>query len=448
MLFLAQLNMPSAWGQVRYEPTMMYQGNLSDAGGLPLEGTRRLRFALYTAAETSTPIWRETHRDVAIEAGYFTAELGLMTPLPTGSPRTLFLGVTVDDDEELSPRLRIGVTWQAHWAARAAQADDVEGSHIHPASVSIGNALVIDEQGRWVGPAAATGVTIAGARISVDGELILILSNGAVITAGSVVGAPGQTGPQGEPGHPGAPGPVGPAFDSSADSDGDGFEDWIELMLNRDHIDASDVPEDLDQDGLPDRLRGPEGIPGTAAAQGAPGPQGPKGELGLRGEQGVPGLQGPKGDPGLVGPQGPQGPTGPQGDVGERGIQGPVGPEGPRGLQGEPGAPGVAGPIGSPGTDGSAANIGFGCVFVDVIGHCDQQQARCPSTRQYIVNLSCNHPLCAQNIITRQPGVVEFSVVAGIRLDGSISECDPDANTEGAVGTYTGRIMCCGLNDL
>ncbi len=429
-------------------PTMAYQGTLTDAGGMPINGTRNLRFALYASIDGDQVIWSETHRDVVIEEGHFTVNLGLLTPLPHGSSSTVYLGVRVGDDDELVPRLRVGVALQAQWAARAAQADDVEGAHIHPASVSIGQSLVIDEQGRWVGPAGATGVTVAGADISQAGELVITLTNGTILTAGSVVGAPGLMGPQGEQGPIGDAGPAGPGFDPSMDSDLDGYEDWLEIMLNRDPLDFTDQPEDANNDAIPDRLRGPQGIPGTAAAQGAPGPLGPKGDPGERGEQGVPGPQGPRGDEGPTGPQGPQGPMGPQGAPGERGVQGLVGPAGLQGIQGNQGAPGIAGPPGQPGANGTSANIGFGCVFVDVIGRCEEKEAFCPDPKQYIINLSCTHPLCSQSIVTRQPGHVQFSVIAGVEPDGTISDCDPDSAAELTAGVYTGRIMCCGLNDL
>ena len=94
-----------------------------------------------------------------------------------------------------------------------------------------------------------------------------------------------MAGPQGEPGIrdqrvPGIAGPVGPkgdpgaAFDENADTDLDGFADWLELMVGSN----PSQPADADDDNIPDVLVGPQGLKGDKGDAGDQGPQGLKGD--------------------------------------------------------------------------------------------------------------------------------------------------------------------------
>ena len=64
----------------------------------------------------------------------------------------LYLGVQIADEDEMSPRMRVGGAIRAQWAAVAAHAEDVRDEDIHPSSVSIGDREVINAAGQWVGP--------------------------------------------------------------------------------------------------------------------------------------------------------------------------------------------------------------------------------------------------------------------------------------------------------
>jgi len=88
--------------------SVTHQGRLFDAGGLPVDKTLPVVFTLYDAAEGGAITWSETH-DIPFDDGYFSASLGEDSPLDTtvfdGS--TLFLGIKVGDDPEMSPRARV-----------------------------------------------------------------------------------------------------------------------------------------------------------------------------------------------------------------------------------------------------------------------------------------------------------------------------------------------------
>ncbi len=68
-------------------------------------------------------------------------------------------------------------------------------------------------------------------------------------------GPQGEQGPQGLRGPVGAQGPQGPPADPqdlTRDTDGDGFEDWIEVAAGTDHTAAGSAPADANGDGIAD----------------------------------------------------------------------------------------------------------------------------------------------------------------------------------------------------
>lgn len=220
--------------------TLAYQGELRDMSMRPLTGLYQITFRLYDEQEQGTLLWEEIHPNVNVRDGRFDVMLGDLTPfsfeasLSPDSP--LYLSIAVEEDGELSPRLKLGgalktlVSEQATVASLADHALDVSGEHVHPAAISIGDQLIIDQEGKWVGepPIAPTelnslmqqdqdllenlaetlsiqhsdllrgeagldGVSINSAHIE-DGQLILEQSNGETINAGEVVGPQGIQG--------------------------------------------------------------------------------------------------------------------------------------------------------------------------------------------------------------------------------------------------------------
>ncbi|MFZ1754031.1 MAG: hypothetical protein WAU10_09815 [Caldilineaceae bacterium] len=94
--------------------TIAYQGRLADAGGNPLTSTLNMSFRLYNAATGGAPLWTEQwtgSNGVQVSDGLFNVMLGSLAPIPqnviTGNP-TLFLGITVGTDDEMSPRVQLG----------------------------------------------------------------------------------------------------------------------------------------------------------------------------------------------------------------------------------------------------------------------------------------------------------------------------------------------------
>ena len=94
--------------------TIAYQGRLADADGNPLTDTYNMIFRLYDAASGGVPLWEEQwtgSNGVQVSDGLFNVMLGSLTPIPqsviTGSD-SLFLGITVGTDDEMTPRVQLG----------------------------------------------------------------------------------------------------------------------------------------------------------------------------------------------------------------------------------------------------------------------------------------------------------------------------------------------------
>jgi hypothetical protein len=189
--------------------SLSHQGRLYDAADKPVSGMLSLTFAVYADVAATTPLWTETDL-VTFDEGYFSVSLGATTPFPAdlfdGSVRAL--GITVGADPEMTPRVAVQSVPYAFVAG------DVKGD-IHPSSVVVNGATVIDGSGNWtgpmgglqgpvgpMGPAGPTGPAGATGAPGATGAM------GPVGPQGPV-GATGPVGPTGPAGNPGAVGPTG-----------------------------------------------------------------------------------------------------------------------------------------------------------------------------------------------------------------------------------------------
>jgi|GEM_PF-3167488 len=94
--------------------TIAYQGRLADSAGTPLTETLNMSFRLYSGASGGAALWTEQWtgpNGVQVSDGLFNVMLGSLTPIAqsviTGNS-TLFLGITVGTDDEMSPRVQLG----------------------------------------------------------------------------------------------------------------------------------------------------------------------------------------------------------------------------------------------------------------------------------------------------------------------------------------------------
>lgn len=304
MLFSLSFAVLSLMGVAIAQDTLTYQGQLQNTRQESVTASLPMVFSLYTQTADGDPIWQERYDGVPIDGGTFTVELGTQTPFTSeiATHQMLYLGVQIDGGAEMQPRMKVGTALRARWAATAAHATDVRAEHIHPGAVSIGDLMVIDADGNWVGDTAGLRGPIGPQGVS---------------GARGAMGLPGQPGERGIQGPAGQRGTTGPR--------------------------GATGPQ------------GPRGLTGIQGEQGDVGPQGERGEQGEEGQQGPQGLQGERGDTGIngqAGPAGERGPIGPAGQRGEQGLQGIRGPTGLTGRAGDTGPQGIRGPAGPTGDQG------------------------------------------------------------------------------------------------
>jgi len=114
-------------GQAEIPSKINYQGYLTSAAGVPVNGTVAIVFTFYTVAIGGSSIWSET-QNVTVNNGAYNVNLGDVIPitsLPFGLP--YYLGVKVGTDPEMTPRIPLT---SVGYAFRAKTVDSV-GSHTH-----------------------------------------------------------------------------------------------------------------------------------------------------------------------------------------------------------------------------------------------------------------------------------------------------------------------------
>lgn len=88
-----------------------YQGYLEDGSGQPFSGSASMRFAIYAASAGGSALWEETQNGVSVGNGFFTVQLGSVTPFSASvfDDPTRYLQVTVNigAGEQTLPRQRL-----------------------------------------------------------------------------------------------------------------------------------------------------------------------------------------------------------------------------------------------------------------------------------------------------------------------------------------------------
>jgi hypothetical protein len=146
--------------------TISYQGVLVDENGSPkADGTYELTFAFYTEAFDGSSIW-ESSRSVALQGGLFSVILGNETPFTTDVDfsEQYWLGVSVESDAELTPRVALAA---AGYAIRASVADSAVVASF---ATTAGSVSGLDAYTKVDGSVSFTGA-ISGVAPSEDSHL-------------------------------------------------------------------------------------------------------------------------------------------------------------------------------------------------------------------------------------------------------------------------------------
>ena len=127
-----------------------YQGRLTDAAGNALSGAQSVVFAIYNVSTGGSALYTET-QSVTAANGLFAVNIGSVTPLPASlwSQATLFLGIKVGADAEMTPRQSIG---SVAFAERAASTDDAVGF----SNKALGSTVVNNTSGAALGGGGVT----------------------------------------------------------------------------------------------------------------------------------------------------------------------------------------------------------------------------------------------------------------------------------------------------
>jgi hypothetical protein len=102
--------------------TINYQGFLTTSGGAPVDATVAMTFRLYAAESGGVALWSETKPAVAVSNGIFSVVLGSTMPIQLPFDAPYWIGVTVNADDEMTPRQPAA---SSPYAFRAAIADAV-----------------------------------------------------------------------------------------------------------------------------------------------------------------------------------------------------------------------------------------------------------------------------------------------------------------------------------
>jgi len=208
-LVASTLTFASFAGAATVPQTVTHQGRLFNADNTTFEGTKNVTFRIYDLEKDGVVLFEETI-SITFTEGYFSASLGETKDLGAaldGSVR--YMGITIEGDAEMSPRLPM------RSVPYAIKAGDAIGD-IHPTTISIGGSVVIDADGKWVGdptglvgPKGDTGAAGAVGPTGPAGADGAMGPMGPVGPAGAI-GPIGPIGPQGPAGVAGAQGPAGP----------------------------------------------------------------------------------------------------------------------------------------------------------------------------------------------------------------------------------------------
>lgn len=124
-LALAIATLPA---QAAVPQTLNYQGQLTNAAGVPVNGTVNINFKLYGDVTGGSALWSET-QNVAVSNGLYSVTLGqpanLLTPSLFGMP--LYLGISVNTDAEMTPRIALSSSATALRASLAETANTLQG---------------------------------------------------------------------------------------------------------------------------------------------------------------------------------------------------------------------------------------------------------------------------------------------------------------------------------
>ncbi|MBL7974016.1 MAG: hypothetical protein JNJ85_03835, partial [Candidatus Kapabacteria bacterium] len=162
--------------------TISYQGVLTNSIDEPFpDGTYTISFSLYDAATGSTALWTES-RQVKTKFGVFDATLGETVPFDLLFDKPYWLGITVQGQQELSPRLALVSSPYSFNSVRATVADSVSptaGGVVRQLNGMSGNLTIVGDGTTTV---TQSGNTITIKTLQLGVQRIESVDNALVVT--------------------------------------------------------------------------------------------------------------------------------------------------------------------------------------------------------------------------------------------------------------------------
>lgn len=159
--------------------TISFQGALTGADGKPLTGPHTLAISLYDTETLGAPIFTESH-GVELTNGIFNLLIGSHDPLPGDIvfDKAYWLGVMVDGQPELAPRMPLTAVPYAINAAHADRAEGAVWSTLSDTASNLRGGAVNSINGR---KGAVTIVGAGSARVTAANGTITISGTGGSV---------------------------------------------------------------------------------------------------------------------------------------------------------------------------------------------------------------------------------------------------------------------------
>jgi hypothetical protein len=154
---------------------LQYQGRLTDSAGEPIGNPVHVVFSIYANEDDDVPLWTQTFDHLPLDNGRFSVLLGgvdapftpeLNAALAVGT--VLYLGITVADNDEMTPRQRIVSVAYALHAQTAETVTGVPGIAFRAVTRTV------------VGPTGTLSVVSVTITTPVDG-LVLVAGGGTLV---------------------------------------------------------------------------------------------------------------------------------------------------------------------------------------------------------------------------------------------------------------------------
>jgi hypothetical protein len=112
-----------------------FQGILADESGNALpDGTYSVTFRIYDIASGGSSIWSET-QNVNVSNGEFSVYLGVNTPITFSFDDQYWIGIAIEEDTELSPRIKLSSSPYAFYALTVPE-NSINSYHIQSGGVA------------------------------------------------------------------------------------------------------------------------------------------------------------------------------------------------------------------------------------------------------------------------------------------------------------------------